>query len=50
MAKAELFQSSASQDPSEVIKNMLIWCSRNIYFYYQCWKQLCSFFFRFLDE
>jgi len=21
--------------------NMLIWCTRNIYYYYQCWKQLC---------
>ncbi len=21
--------------------NMLICCSRNIYYYYQCWKQLC---------
>jgi len=21
--------------------NMLNWCSRNIYYYYQCWKQFC---------
>jgi len=21
--------------------NMMIWCSRNIQYYYQCWKQLC---------
>jgi len=21
--------------------NMLIWCSRNISCYFQCWKQLC---------
>ncbi len=25
--------------------NMLIWCSR-IFFYYECWKQLCCFFYR----
>jgi len=35
--------------------NVMIWCSRNI-FYYQCWKQLCCliflwiFFLRFCDE
>jgi len=21
--------------------NMMIWCSRNISYYYQCWKPLC---------
>jgi len=21
--------------------NMPIWCSRNIYYYFQCWKQCC---------
>ncbi len=26
---------------SENHNNMLIWCSRNISDYYQCWKQLC---------
>ncbi len=25
--------------------NMMIWCSRNIYYYYQCWKQLCCLIF-----
>ncbi len=25
--------------------NMLICCSRNIYYYYQCWKQLCHIIF-----
>ncbi len=25
--------------------NMLICCSRNIYYYYQCWKQLCCLTF-----
>ncbi len=39
---------------------MLIWCSRNIFYYYQYWKQLCclifwgihytSFFFRILGR
>jgi len=29
-----LLQSSVSHDPSET----LIWCSRNIYYHYQCWK------------
>jgi len=24
---------------------MLVWCSRNSSFYYQCWKQLCSWIF-----
>ncbi len=34
---ASLLQSSVSNH-----SNMLIWCSRNIpYYYYQCWKQLC---------
>jgi len=23
--------------------NMMIWCSRNIYNYHQCWKQSCCF-------
>jgi len=22
---------------------MMIWCSRNIYNYHQCWKQSCCF-------
>ncbi len=40
--------------------NMLLWCSRNISDYYQCWKQLCcliflwkpydTFFSEFFDE
>ncbi len=25
--------------------NMLIWCSINIYYYYQCWKWLCRLIF-----
>jgi len=27
--------------------NTLIWCSKNISYYFQCWKQLCclTFFF-----
>jgi len=32
-----LFQSSVSHNSLEII--MLIWCSRNISNYYQCWKQ-----------
>ncbi len=33
-----LLQSSVSHDPSGIIPNMLIWCSRKKYCYYQCWK------------
>jgi len=32
---ASLLQSSVSHDPTEFI---IIWCSRNIYDYYPCWK------------
>jgi len=35
---------SVSHDPSEI--NMLIWCSRNIwffFFFYHCWKQFSPF-------
>jgi len=35
---ASLLQSSVSHDPSQIT---LMWWSRNIYDYYQCWKLLC---------
>ncbi len=34
--------NSVSNDPSEI---MLICCSRNISYYYQCWKQLYCFLY-----
>jgi len=35
-SSASLLQSSVSHDPSEIThSNMMIWCSRNIYVYYQ---------------
>jgi len=37
---ASLLQSSVSHDPTE------IWCSRNIYDYYPCWKQFFTFLFQ----
>jgi len=40
--KASLLQSSVSHDPSEITLMMII-CSRSIYDYYQCWKQLQIF-------
>jgi len=42
--KAE-FTASVSHDPSESI---IIWCPRNIYDYYPCWKQFLHFYFRIL--
>jgi len=42
---ASLLQSLVSHDPTEMI---IIWCSRNIYDYYSCWKQF--FTFLFFDE
>jgi len=33
-----------SHDPTEII---IIWCSRNIYDYYPCWKQFFTFLFHF---
>jgi len=45
---ASLLQSSVSHDPTETI---IIWCSRNIYDYYPCWKQFFTFFISgFFDE
>jgi len=42
---ASLLQSSVSHDSTEII---IIWCSRNIY-YYPCWKQFFfDFYFRIL--
>ncbi len=41
-----LLQASVSHDYSEIwYGNMLIWGWRNISYYYQCWKQLCSLIF-----
>jgi len=40
---ASLLQSSVSHDPTEII---IIWCSRNIYDYYPCWKQFFTFLFQ----
>jgi len=38
---AALLQSSVSHDPFRKNSKMLIWCSKIISYYYQCWKQLC---------
>jgi len=38
-----LLQSSVSHDPTEII---IIWCSRNTYDYYLCWKQFFTFLFQ----
>jgi len=40
---ASLLQSSVSHYPTEII---IIWCSRNIYDYYLCWKQFFTFLFQ----
>ncbi len=39
MSELSILQSSMSHDPFEIY--MLFWCSRNMSYYYQCWKQLC---------
>jgi len=37
-----VFSASLLQSPVSFRNhsNMMIWCSKNIYDYYQCWKQL----------
>jgi len=35
------YSSLQCHDPSEIISNMMIWCSENISDYYQFCKQLC---------
>ncbi len=42
-----LHQSSVSHDPSEVIQMLMLVLS---YYYYQCRKQLCCFFYRFIQD
>jgi len=42
---AALLQSSVSHDPFRKNSKMLIWCSKIISYYYQCWKQLCYLIF-----
>jgi len=44
---ASLLQSSWSVTWSfRNHSNMMIWCSKNISYYYQCWKQLFTFLFQ----
>jgi len=49
MVKADF--SASLQQSTLSFRNhskMRIWCSKNIHYYYQCWKQLCTIFFRIL--